>query len=57
MGENKNFVTRFNDMNLMDNRKLHKKKTKLYTEVRKLVHGHAERDEDNVCREKVLVQI
>ena len=55
MGENKNFVTRFNDMNLMDNRKSHKKKTKLYTEVKKLVHGHAERDEDNVCREKVLV--
>ena len=57
MDENKNFVNRFDDIYLMDNRKLHRKKTKLYTEVRKLVHSHAKRDEDSICREKVLVYI
>ena len=54
MGENKNFVTRFNDMNGMDNRKLHRKKKMFYTEIGKLVYSHAERDE-YVSREKVFV--
>lgn len=52
MDENKNFVTRYNDMNLMVNRKLHRKKASIYAEVGKLVHSCAQRNEDNVSEVK-----
>lgn len=54
MDENKNFFTRFNETNLMVNRKLHRTKAKFYREAGKPKHSHAERDK-NVSGEKAFI--